>query len=342
MHNLFIASVVFSFTIFCTNLTAHTFRKVLFATVLALHLTPSRRLKACLEKYQTCRPHRKGGHIVDAVLTLLQGWSNGAEDLAKLVGAFRDEDDLVVSGNVDKVLKLLMEELSFSRDSRVQEFVHRHELKYSVSTTYTAECHLTSVPVRRHEFIDTTLHLRRAAAEGEVISGGDLNRFIEEKKSVTCEDKCPRYPYCESKVIKRMERFIEEACDPDFLTLYFSSPQTLEEIETELAFSNNNYSIKSIIHWDPKTNKAAVSAERRDGWSWFGVDNSQVQECTYSPARLHKVIALMCVRSTTQDASSKGGSSHASKTEEIKDFSFDFGQFILPSEPEIISQVNKN
>ena len=136
-----------------------------------------------------------------------------------------------------------------------------------------------------------------------------------------------------------MDRFIKEACDPDFLTLYFSTPQTLEEIETELTFSNNKYRIKSIIHWDPKTNKAAVSAERRDGWSWFGVDNSQVQEYTYSPARFHNVIALMCVRSTTKDASSEGDSR---ETEEMKDFSFDIAQFILPSEPEIISQVNRN
>ena len=268
----------------------------MYATVLALHLTPSRRLKACLQKYKRCGRERDIG-IVSAVLSVLEGWSNGPHDLAQLCGAFMDEDQLMVTSNVDCLLKSLLKELSFSEDYRVREFVHKHECKYSLSTTYVADCHFVSKPTLRHEFIEASLHLKKAKERGPDLDVQSLQKLIVESTSLSVREACQRFPRCEEIITKRLERKMAKELDPDFLTIYFSSPQTIRDIaEAPISFSNSQYLIKSMVHWDMKRLKASVSAERKSGWSWFGVDSEQAKECKYEKNLFLNVAAIMCVR----------------------------------------------
>ena len=278
----------------------------MYATVLALHLTPSRRLKACLQKYKRCGREREIG-IVSAVLSVLEGWSNGPHDLAQLCGAFMDEDQLMVTSNVDCLLKSLLKELSFSEDYRVREFVHKHECKYSLSTTYVADCHFVSKPTLRHEFIEASLHLKRAKEGGPDLDVQSLQKLIVETTSLSVREACQRFPRCEEIITKRLERKMAKELDPDFLTIYFSSPQTIRDIaEAPISFSNSQYLIKSLVHWDMKRLKASVSAERKSGWSWFGVDSEQAKECKYEKNLFLNVAAIMCVRTNSlqEEASS--------------------------------------
>ena len=78
--------------------------------------------------------------FVLALISLIEGWSNGPEDLGVLTRAFKDTDDSMLGSNVDIVLRNVVEKLSFCSDFKIKEFAHRHEIKYTAKYWYSRKC----------------------------------------------------------------------------------------------------------------------------------------------------------------------------------------------------------
>ena len=89
-----------------------------------------------IEKFKRCTPSSNPPDPVSKALVELvqrQGWSNSLQDLASEIGALTD-DRLGFKTNTDKVLTAILDRLANSREWKLMEMCHRHELKYVVNT----------------------------------------------------------------------------------------------------------------------------------------------------------------------------------------------------------------
>ena len=269
--------------------------------------------------------------FIQALVQLIEGWSNGPEDLGQSCGAFKDNDDIMIGHNADVVLKNLVQKLAFCGDYKVRDFAHKHEMKYTVRQSYDAsKCGHNAHQTNRHRLMETTLHLNKVRKGERELTLENIEEEVSGSAFVKSSEKCPR---CGETIIKTQERFIPEACDPDFLTISFNSAHMITGNVMEVAFSNSIYQIKSVLHWDPARRKAAVSVRREDGWKWYGTDVSQAEEYPFPDSlnmthfKLTNAIVLMCVRTD-------GDHSSASSTDEqLADFYWSADNFNSSSEP---------
>ena len=272
-----------------------------------------------------CQPDE----FIQALVYLIEGWSNGPEDLGKISRAFKDNDEIMIGQNADVVLKILVQKFAFCSDYKLKEFAHRHELKYTVRQSYASKCGHHPFQTNRYKLTETTLHLNKVRkGEGEVT----LERIEDEMRGsafVKTSEKCPR---CGETIIKTQERSIPEACDPDFLTISFSSPQLVRGNAMEVTFSNSMYQITTVLHWDPMRRKAAVSARREDGWKWHGTDVEQAEKFTFPGSlnmtnfKIKDAILLLCVRANEDQCSA------SSTGEELPEFHLTADNFDSSSE----------
>ena len=115
------------------------YRKVFAGVLQSLHLTPGRRLLSCLEKLlnwpQIPSKTTPMNPLVSHILHFLKGEgqsTSSLHDLAVAVGCVSDEDDLMVTSNVDLIMKHLVHAMMSSSDYKVRDMGHRQELKFAV------------------------------------------------------------------------------------------------------------------------------------------------------------------------------------------------------------------
>ena len=107
----------------------------------------------------------------EALLNLLQnsGWSNSLQDLATSLQAADDNDPVVVR-NVNLLMCKLLETFAFANDFKLEDYAHRHELKFVMNYGPGGCVHLLSSSVK-HRCIQLCLRVPESH-----ISGGVLTR----------------------------------------------------------------------------------------------------------------------------------------------------------------------
>ena len=266
--------------------------------VKALHLTPGRRLLGCLQKLKSCMQipsltapmHR----LVTPLLDLLKDKgdsTSSVEALAEAVGCEQDE----ARSNVNQLMMPLVHAMMSCSDYKVRDMGHRQELKFVVTTTNSGCSHRQCDKTIKKEHYAATLKLKQFEG-GEVssVQNAVTNSLHTEFKQ-TCDQ-------CKVENVLSLRRQIKAHCDPDFLTLFFDEPRSLQQSDLILQFSESTYAVKVVTHWDEERQKSAVSVQRSDGWWWHGIDMDQASHYRYSEREtssgkpFSKAIVLMCVR----------------------------------------------
>ena len=234
----------------------------------------------------------------DALLNLLQssGWSNSLEDLATSIGAADDSSSGVVR-NVNLLMCKLLETFAFAEDYKLEDYAHRHELKFVMNYGSGGCVHLLPSSVK-HRCIQ--LSLRVSHNSGGAVTAEELNqKLLALLQCRLPEESCER---CNIKVSRTGSFTIQEACDPDFLIVACESPLSFSADEFYINLSNSVYRIVTVVNWDKLKRQASVSREKSDGWWFHGVDEGQAKSNKYSDAQvkarrhLQDVSVLMGIR----------------------------------------------
>ena len=270
--------------------------------VQALHLTPGRRLLGCLEKLKSCvqLPSKTSPMhpLVNPLLDLLKGEGEGISNvqaLAAAVGCAQDENELLVTSNVDQLMRHLVHSLMSCSDYKVRDMGHRHELKFVVSKRYSGCSHRPCDKIIKQQHFAVTLRLNQF--EGGEISA--VQNALDNSLKTECKQTCDQ---CKEENMLSLRRHINLHCDPDFLTLFFDNPRNLQERDLVLQLSESTYAVKVVTQWDKERQKSAVSVKRSDGWWWHGIDMEQATHYKYTEKQtgicnqISKAIVLMCVR----------------------------------------------
>ena len=265
------------------------FRKFLAGFVLALHLTPGRRLLATVQKYSRCGEFlNPPDGFVAALLDLLAGagWSNSIEDLGTALGAGRDgEEDLVKLTTVG-TLRAIVDRLLQSKDFKVRDMGKRHEINLETKTEFKGDCSHNSTTFRSERPVALVV----ARHEGETLNFAELQYHLKMMKFSTEAQDCQQ---CGKAVVKTVRSTVKEFCDPDFLTIVleqstnFSAP-----LKAGTKYGSSRYKVKAVVHWDSDNKSASVSREKEDGWWWHGVDNGQFPDFKYSSEQLQSAVHL--------------------------------------------------
>ena len=267
--------------------------------VLALHVTPGRRLLATLEKYSRCGEFfNPPDGFVKALLDLLAGagWSNSLEDLGTAVGIPRDGAEDLVKIATEGVLRAIVDKLLKSKDFKVRDMAGRHEIDLEIKTSFEGDC--------SHN--PTTLTSERAVAlfvagdQGETLTFAELQYHLKMMKLSTEEKDCER---CGKAVLKTVRTSVKDYCDPDFLTIVLEQPASFNApLKAGIKYGSSRYKVKTVVHWESSKRSASVSREKEDGWWWHGVVDSQGPDFRYnanqmhSSAHLREVAVMMMVR----------------------------------------------
>ena len=267
--------------------------------VLALHVTPGRRLLATLEKYSRCGEFfNPPDGFVKALLDLLAGagWSNSLEDLGTAVGIPRDGAEDLVKIATEGVLRAIVDKLLKSKDFKVRDMAGRHEIDLEIKTSFEGDC--------SHN--PTTLTSERAVAlfvagdQGETLTFAELQYHLKMMKLSTEEKDCER---CGKAVLKTVRTSVKDYCDPDFLTIVLEQPASFNApLKAGIKYGSSRYKVKTVVHWESSKRSASVSREKEDGWWWHGVVDSQGPDFRYnddqmqSCAHLGEVAVMMMVR----------------------------------------------
>ena len=286
-------------------------RKFLAALVLALHVTPARRLLATFEKYKRCSdPTNPPDELVAAILDLFgnSGWTNSLEDLGVVVGAPKDDDADVVKLTTLNLLKAIVDKLLQCQDFKVKDMARRQTIEQEIKTVLTGNCPHKSRTVSNEKAVA----LYVAGRQGESLTFAELQYHLKIMKTVTEEEDCQQ---CGESLVKTVQTSVEEFCDPDFLTIVLEQPTHFSTpLKAGTKFGSSRYKVKTIVHWDNCKSSASVSREKEDGWWWHGVVDSQgpdfgyTAEDMHSFAHLRDVAVMMMVRI--------GGQSDYQETEE--------------------------
>ena len=221
------------------------FRKYLAALVLALHLTPARRLRPTMEKVQELSTLQLPSDAFQvALLHLLQnlGWSNSLQDLAMSIQAVDDGNEGVML-NVNRLLCQLVETLAWADDYKLQDMAHRHEMKFVMNFGYGGCVHLQP-EVTKHRCIQLSLRITPSSSEA-VVTAEQLNAEVDSLlKCHLPEESCER---CNIKVNRIGYLSIQKGCDPDFLTVVCASPTSFSAIDLIINFSNSKYRVMTVV-----------------------------------------------------------------------------------------------
>ena len=276
------------------------------AVLQALHLTPGRRLLACLEKLhsvpqipsKTATMHPFVTHLLHFLKEEGQG-TKILQDIAAAVGCA--QDDRMITSKVDQLMLHLVHAMMSCSDYKVRDMGHRHELKFVVEKQVYGCPHRPSDEIIKQTDYSVTLKLND-------FRGGNLSAVqnaLDNSLKTTCKHTCGQCN--QDNVLKyniaiRLKRFIRPFCDPDFLTILFDEPKNLLEKDLILQLGESTYAVKAVTHWDEERQKSAASVQRSDGWWWHGTDMEQASHYRYSEKQVSsgtpfsKAIVLMCVR----------------------------------------------
>ena len=236
----------------------------------------------------------------EALLNLLQnsGWSNSLQDLATSLEAADDNDPGVVR-NVNLLMCKLLEIFAFANDYKLEDYAHRHELKFVMNYGHGGCAHLLSSSVA-HRCIQLSLRVPQSHISGGVLTAEQLSeKLLALLHCCLPEESCER---CKIKVRRTGSFSIQQGCDPDFLTIACDSPLSFSADEFNIKLSNSLYKIVTVLNWDKLSRQASVSREKSDGWWFHGVDEGQVQSRKYtdeqvkSKRHLQDVSVLMGIR----------------------------------------------
>ena len=275
------------------------FRKFLAALVLALHVTPGRRLLATFEKFSRCGEFlNPPDGFIKALLDLLAGagWSNSLEDFGTAVGIPRDGAEDLVKVATEGVLRALVDKLMQSEDFKVRDMAKRHEINLEIKTSFEGECSHNSSS-RTNE---RAVALSVSCSPGETLTFAELQYHLKMMKLSTEDKDCQQ---CGKAVIQTVQSSAKEFCDPDFLTLVFERPTTFSApLKAGTKYGSSRYMVKTVVHWVSGKRSASVSREKKEGWCWHGVDSSQGPDFSYNAeqisagAHLRDVAVMMMVR----------------------------------------------
>ena len=305
-HQLIIKIPLMSciFSVFVVHI-SFSLRKFLAALVLALHLTPGRRLRPTMEKYKELASlNQAPDSFQEALLHLLQdrGWSNSLEDLARSIEACKDNSS-AVSDNVNKLLGKLLETLAWSGDFKLRDMAHRHELKFVMSIG-DGGCFHKQPAVVKHQCIQLSLHVNKSSDEAVTVE--QLKAGIDGLlKSPFAEEPCRR---CDTGVKRTLSLSIQHGCDPDFITIVCDVPISFRAADFTISFSSSRYRVMAVVQWDTITGKASVSREREDGWWWHGVDRGQAPSFKYTAEQVaasrhfQDAAVLMAIRTSEENS----------------------------------------
>ena len=268
--------------------------------VLALHVTPGRRLLATVEKYSKCgellNPH---DGFVKALLDLLTGagWSNNVEDLGTAVAIPRDDENDLVRNTTVTVLRAIVDKLLQSKDFKVRDMGKRHEITLEIRTDFEGDCFHNPSTVTTERPVALVVAGRR----GEALTFAELQYHLKMMKLSAEQNDCQ---HCGKAIVKNVQSSVKEFCDPDFLTIVFEQPTHLSApLKAGTKYGSSRYAVKTVVHWGESDKKrASVAREREDGWWWHGVDDGQCPDYKYdaedveSSIHLRDVAVMMMVR----------------------------------------------
>ena len=226
-------------------------RKFLAGIVQGLHLTPGRRFLSSLVKLRHTLPFQNPPDpFMQALADLLkdEGWTNTLEDLGVAVKAVKDEDEVMLTTNVDRLLRSFVKKLLWCADYKVADMGHRHELKFVVEKSYHG-CPHNIGEIVKHKCYPVTLQLQELS--GKKLC--DIQAALEKSLKTECEEKCKE---CNRTILKCVQQSIYPWSDPDFLTVYFNGPQDIQEKDLRLKLGKSFYAVKSVVHWDQERKKS--------------------------------------------------------------------------------------
>ena len=275
------------------------FRKFLAALVLALHVTPGRRLLATFQKYKRCCEFMNPPDaLVEALIDLLEdkGWSNSVEDLGTALEVSKDYAEDFVKISVERLLRAIVDRLLQSKDYKVKDMARRHQISLEFKTTIEGNCpHNSSIVTQERAFA-----LLIDGFQGNTLSFVDLQYELKRMKFTTEEVDCQK---CGEAVVKIVQCSTQEFSDPDFLTIVLARPaHFLGQLKAGIKYGASRYSVKTVVHQNNPAKSASVSRQKEDGWWWHGVDTSQGLDFKYnaeqlqSNAHLRDVVVMMMVR----------------------------------------------
>ena len=249
-----------------------------------------------MDKLKRCTPTlNPPDQVMKALVELVerQGWSNSLQDLASSIGALKD-DEVMFKKNTDLVLMAILDRLANSREWKLMEMCHRHELKYVVNTSLSCSHWWNHQTNRRNPESDTSewtlpIDCSEASLDNKMTQA-DLQEQIVRFNSQTTQVECK---VCQKEVELRVFLTVPHACDPDFLTLVCDKSVSLKHRHVTIQFSKSKYRVKAITHWDNERRMAAVSREKLDGtWWWHGVEKSQAPEYKFTDEQLEAGLHL--------------------------------------------------
>ena len=298
------------------------FRKFLAALILALHLTPGRRLLATVEKYSRCGEFRNPPDgFVKALLDLLAGagWSNSLEDLGTAVELPRDGAEDLVKITTEGMLRAILDRFMQSKDFKVRDMAVRHEINLEIKTVFEGDCSHNQSSLTSERAVALSV----AGGQGETMTFAELQYHLKNMKLSTEKKHCGQ---CGKGVIQTVQSSVKEFCDPDFLTIVLERPTNVSApLKVGTKYGSSRYMVKTVVHWVTDKGSASVSRETEDGWCWHGVDSSQGPDFSYdaqqisSGAHLRDVAVMMMVRmgeqSNCQDTEQQQANLNKDQTE---------------------------
>ena len=177
-----------------------------------------------------------------------EGWTNSLEDLGVAVKAVNDEEGLMLTTNVDRLLRIFVKKLLWCTDYKVADMGHRHELKFVVEKSYHG-CPHNIGEIVKHKCYPVTLQLQEL--RGKKLC--DVQAALEESLRTECQEKCKE---CNRTILKSVQLSIHPWSDPDFLTVFFKEPQDIQEKNLKLKLGKSFYQVKSVVHWDQERKKS--------------------------------------------------------------------------------------
>ena len=300
-------------------------RKFLAGLVLALHLTPGRRLCATIEKCIRCGEFlNPPDGFMKALLDLLSdaGWSNSLEDLGTAAGLPKDNTEDFLNSATIGVLVGIVDKLLKSRDFKVRDMALRHEINLEIKTVFEGGCSHNPSSLTS----ERAVALFVSGGQGDTMTFAELQYHLKLMKLSKEEKHCEQ---CGKGVIQTVQRSAKKFYDPDFLTVVLEQPTNFSApLKPGTKYGSSRYMVKTVVHWINDKGSASVSREKKDGWWWHGVDNSQGPDFSYnaeqisSSAHLRDVAVMMMVRMgeerTEQQQADAVGDQEERKLEEAK------------------------
>ena len=194
--------------------------------------------------------------IMQALIDLLndEGWTNSVQDLGVAVKAVKDEDGVMLTTNVDRLLQRIVRKLLWCSDYKVADMGHRHELKFVVERSYRG-CPHNIGEIVKHKCYPVSLQL---APRGKKLC--DIQAALKKSLKTEYEEKCKE---CNRTIVTCVEQSIYPWSDPDFLTVYFKEPQDIQETDLRLKLGKSFYAVKSVVHWDQERKKSGRKPRRK-------------------------------------------------------------------------------